>query len=479
MKTMHLTNAWSETSGGIATFYRALIAEANRRGHDIRLVVPAAENGVEQVGDFGRVYHIQAPNALVNSNYRTIYPSRFLLPGSRIHEILAAERPDLIEISDKYTLNYLGALVRNSLVAALDYRPIVVGLSQERMDDNVRAYFRSIPFAHALARAYMKWLYFPFFDHHIANSEYTASELRAAADGHLVPRGTWIRPMGVDLDHLSPKRRSPEQRRKLFHDLGIQNSVILLYAGRLVPEKNLRLLFDVLALLTKFSRRDYRLLIVGDGIERETWQRWCDSNLPGRACFMGHIRDQNDLADIYANADVFVHPNPREPFGIAPLEAMASGLALVAPNTGGVISYANSENSWTVTPDVHSFAHAIEQVSTSPVLTTTKTQKALTTAQQYRWDRVAASYLELYEELNQHRPDEGREQGPSFYSTPAGTVRAALIRGVANTAVRAFRLGQSWHRLARVGHLPEDLSLQGSWQKNGTSRGKQPTQSTP
>ena len=119
----------------------------------------------------------------INSTYRTIYPSQFLLPGSRIQEILACERPDLVEISDKYTLHYLGALLRMRLIAALDYRPILVGLSQERMDDNVRAYFGSIPFVQPFSSAYMKWVYFPFFDHHIANSEYTAGELRAVANG--------------------------------------------------------------------------------------------------------------------------------------------------------------------------------------------------------------------------------------------------------------------------------------------------------
>jgi len=128
LKTLHLTNAWAETSGGIATFYRALIAEANRRNHEIRLIVPATADKEEQVGDFGKIYHIQAPKAFVNSNYRMIYPSRFLLPGSKIQEILARERPDMIEICDKYSLHYLAALVRNRLVPALDYRPVVIGL---------------------------------------------------------------------------------------------------------------------------------------------------------------------------------------------------------------------------------------------------------------------------------------------------------------------------------------------------------------
>jgi alpha-1,6-mannosyltransferase len=447
LKTLHLTNAWAETSGGIATFYRALIAASNRRRHEIRLIVPGLEEREEQVGDFGKIYHMRAPKAPLNPNYRTIYPSRFLAPGSKIQEILAWERPDLVEISDKYTLHYLGPLLRMRLVAALDYRPILVGLSQERMDDNIRAYFGSIPFAQPFSSAYMKWMYFPFFDHHIANSEYTAGELRAVADGHLIPRGTWIRPMGVDLDHLSPTRRSPEERRRLLQNFGIDDGTLFLYAGRLVPEKNLGLLFDVLARLAKDGGRNYRLLVVGDGIERKTWERKCKADLPGRAFFMGHVRHPSTLADIYANVDIFIHPNPREPFGIAPLEAMASGVPLVVPNVGGVTSYATHDNAWIVNPDVDSFEAAIKEVVANPVLAARRAESALVTAREYRWDRVAASFLQLYEELYRQPREGTKANGSSFYSTPAGRVRAGLIRTMACVAVGGFRL---WSKIASL-----------------------------
>ena len=71
---------------------------------------------------------------------------------------------------------------------------------------------------------------------------------------------------------------------------------------------------------------------------------------------LGHIADPERLADIYANCDALVHPNPREPFGIAPLEAMASGLPVVVARSGGVLSYANEENSWLAEPTGAAFS---------------------------------------------------------------------------------------------------------------------------
>ena len=66
---------------------------------------------------------------------------------------------------------------------------------------------------------------------------------------------------------------------------------------------------------------------------------------PRARTFLWHL-DRDALAGILANADAFIHPNPREPFGIAPLEAMASGLPLVATETGGVTTYASDETAW-------------------------------------------------------------------------------------------------------------------------------------
>jgi len=445
VKTLHLTNSWHETSGGIATFYRALIREANRRGHEICLIVPAEADRVEQAGEFGRIYHLRAPKARFNSDYRVIYPSQFIPPGSKIQQILAFERPDLVEICDKYTLNYLGALLRMRLVERLDFRPLVVGLSQERMDDNFRAYLGAIPFAAQFCSVYMKWLYFPFFDHHITNSEYTADELRSAARGQLVPRGTWVRPMGVDLGRLSPQRRRPDLRRRLLQEFGVsEDAVLLLYVGRLVPEKNLSLLFDLLGRLSGGSERDYRLLVVGEGIERDLWESKCAAHMPGRALFFGHIHDKDVLADLYANADVFVHPNPREPFGIAPLEAMASGLPLVVPDAGGVTSYANPENAWTVPAEVESYAAAVEETVTNRDLAAAKTLKAIEAARQFEWATAAAAFLDLYEQLKHLEAEVNTLGAPAFCSTPARCVQAALMRGAAHIAEKGFQL---WSRL--------------------------------
>jgi glycosyltransferase involved in cell wall biosynthesis len=289
---------------------------------------------------------------------------------------------------------------------------------------------------------YMKWLYFPFFDHHIANSQYTAAELRSAAQGHMVERGTWVRHMGVDLDDLSPNRRSAPIRKRLLQDFGAsEESVLLLYVGRLVPEKNLTLLFDLLAHLVRSATRDFRLLVVGDGIERKRWEKESEERTPGRVRFLGHVNDRNLLADIYANADLFVHPNPREPFGIAPLEAMASALPLIAPNSGGITSYANTENAWVLDATKEDFSAAVLEALSDQTLRAAKVRAALETTRQFEWSRVASSFFDLYTEL--HRAAQERcepAMPPAFRSTPAVGSQSVLMQTVSGAVEKAFQV---------------------------------------
>ena len=412
LKTLHLTNAWHASSGGIGTFYRALLETANREGHSMRLVVPGDATRVEEAGSFGRIYYIEAPRAPLNRNYRIIYPYRFLFPNTALQRIMNCERPDLIEVAEKYTLPYFASLLRIRCLPGVNFRPTVVGLSCERMDENFSAYIAHGSAGRRFCAGYMKWIYFPSFDHHIAVSEHTASELIQAARGHKVPRGIWIGPMGVDCVRFHPSRRTPEARRALLQQLGAsENAAVLLYAGRLAPEKNLPLLIDTMALL---NPAEYRLVIAGEGMLLDAMRADCERRGLTHVIFFGHVASRDALADLYANADIFLHPNPREPFGIAPLEAMASGLAVVAPAEGGVTSYANAQNAWLTEAEPQAFAAAIRAIRSDPDAAL-RTSAARETAVEYRWSKVTAQFLELYRELH------------------------AITQGSAKTVVRAAR----------------------------------------
>jgi glycosyltransferase involved in cell wall biosynthesis len=179
------------------------------------------------------------------------------------------------------------------------------------------------------------------------------------------------------------------------------DSILLLYAGRISPEKNVSLLVDLMGILEK-EPREFRLLVAGDGPQRDWLKNQCEKAAPGKVALLGHL-DKEKLASFYANADIFVHPNPKEPFGIAPLEAMASGVPTVAPNAGGILSYATNENAWLVEPDAEEFARAIREIVNDPVLRDSKVEKAVVTARinsrEASTDRLLSTYDTMFEDF--------------------------------------------------------------------------------
>jgi len=421
IKTLHLTNSWHAESGGVATFYRELMKGAERLGRDIRLVVPGPASGVEEHGRFVKIYTVQARRSRLSPGYWVMMPGQYLLPGSPLREVLGREQADLVECCDKYTLNYLAALLRRGWLLGREYRPAVIGLSCERMDRNMELYVSKSLAAQRFCRLYMKWLHFPMFDHHIAVSPLAAEELHEAARGHQVRRGVWVRPMGASCDLFGPWLRTASARQWLEKLAGApEGSTLLLYAGRLAPEKNLDLLVDTMILLERRAPGAFHLLVAGDGPLRAALERRCDRLVPGAVRLIGHVPDRGTLASIYANADIFLHPNPREPFGIAPLEAMASGMAVVGPDSGGITCFADNGNAWLMEPDAQRFAGAVETIAAQPEAALCRRRSARATAERFDWPRVTDEFFQLYDEL--HALVAGALTAPrlkpAFYSTP-------------------------------------------------------------
>jgi alpha-1,6-mannosyltransferase len=418
IKTLHITNAYHQTSGGVRAFYRALLEAANRRGRLMRLVVPGERSEVEEVGSCGRIYHVAARRAfLFDNRYRLLMPPTYLPPfRGELWRILRNERPDLIEVCDKYSVHWLGGLLRRGLIPGLR-RPPLVGMSCERMDDNVEAFLGRGSAGRLWSRFYLGYSYIPFFDYHIANSSYTGDELRDAMRTRH-ERPVYVRPMGVEIDDFVRTRRSEKSRRNLIAEAGGgENTKLLLYAGRLSREKNVPLLIEMIERLAD----DFMLIVAGDGPLAGWLENEARIRAPGRVRLLGHVGDRAKLLCLYADCDAFIHPNPREPFGIAPLEAMAAGLPLVAPNAGGVLSYADETNAWLAEPSGESFAAAARAIFNDPSTRKDRLARARWTAQLYQWRVVTDSFFQLYDELIEQFPSSRfarRNNRPAAFPVP-------------------------------------------------------------
>jgi alpha-1,6-mannosyltransferase len=134
-------------------------------------------------------------------------------------------------------------------------------------------------------------------------------------------------PLGIDLDVFTRARPSRELRRALAPAW----APLLLYAGRLSSEKHVDLLPEALAHVPAA-----RLALAGAGpAEKALRRQAARRGVADRMLFLGHIADRDRLAALMATADCFVHPNPDEPYGLAPLEALSARCRVVAPDGAG------------------------------------------------------------------------------------------------------------------------------------------------
>ena len=179
-----------------------------------------------------------------------------------------------------------------------------------------------VGFAKGLAWRYMRWFHNRTIETYVPSMA-TIGELEAKGFERLI---LW--PRGVDGSLFRPDR---ERRDAIRHELGFgPDDVVIGHVSRLAAEKNVMHLADALRAVGD-ARPNVRFLFVGDGPARPE----LEARMGSSARFVGY-QGGTDLADYYASADLFAFASLTETFGNVVLEALATGLPVVAIRAGGV-----------------------------------------------------------------------------------------------------------------------------------------------
>jgi phosphatidylinositol alpha-1,6-mannosyltransferase len=228
----------------------------------------------------------------------------------------------------------------------------------------------------------------------VANSAWTAETAWTICEALGIDRADFI--AAIDLGTDPAQFRPENDRRRLRERLGWQDACILLTVARLVPHKGqdsaLRALAPVAAEHPKL-----RYLVVGDGPNEGFLRRLAaDLGIADRVAFAGPLSDA-DVAEAYATSDVYIGLSRQESvdvegFGISFVEASASGVAVIAGDSGGVRSAVrDGETGIIVRPnDVDATAAALRELVCRP-----ERRRAMGEAGRravlthYNWDRVA------------------------------------------------------------------------------------------
>jgi len=173
----------------------------------------------------------------------------------------------------------------------------------------------------------------------------------------------------------------------------------LLFVGRMEQRKGFGILLEAYAQLRR-RRSDIRLVAVGEGPQREGYERQVDSFGIPDVLFCGRISNEM-LPRYYTSADIFCSPaTGGESFGIVLLEAMASGVPVLASAIPGFTTVIDGGKDGLLVPpnQPRVLAQAIDTLINDDELCRSMRANGLRTAQQYDWHRVTDSILDVYDE---------------------------------------------------------------------------------
>jgi glycosyltransferase involved in cell wall biosynthesis len=200
---------------------------------------------------------------------------------------------------------------------------------------------------------------------------------------------------GVDVDTFTPD--GPTMRAA--H--GLSASKVVICITRLVPIKNLPMMLEAMALVRE-SRRDAVLVLVGEGPQQSALEEKTRALGLGDAVrFAGYV-PQNETAAWYRSADVFALSSDFDNSPNVVLEAMSSGLPVVATDVGGLREYVTDPRNGRLTPkgDARAFADAIASyLDDEPRARATGEANRADAVSRFSWAASAAAMRDVYADI--------------------------------------------------------------------------------
>jgi glycosyltransferase involved in cell wall biosynthesis len=365
MKIAIFTETFLPKIDGVVTILCQVLERLQARGHQALLFGPPGGPreyaGAEIVG-------VGGPPLPFYPELRINIPRRFV--WEKVH----AFQPDLVHLAGPFFLGPFGLSYARRLGV-----PILASFHT-----HVPRYARYYGggFVEPILWAYLRAVHNQAQLNLCPSSE-TLKELRA----HGFARVRWWQ-RGIDTMRFSPGPRDAALRERLSG--GRPDELLVLYVGRLSPEKRLDLIRDPL-----FSVPGVRLAMVGGGPSADQLQRHFRGT---PTSFPGFLRG-DDLVAAYRAADLFLFPSTTETFGLVALEAMACGTPVIAANTGGVLDIIrDGKNGLLFDPARPAeIADLVRRFQQEPGLRAQLTEQGLRHAHSRAWQATMDQLIDYYQ----------------------------------------------------------------------------------
>ncbi|KGX92016.1 glycosyl transferase [Pontibacillus halophilus JSM 076056 = DSM 19796] len=366
MKIAIITETFLPSTDGVVT--RLTKAIKHLRSNDHEVIVIAPDLGVTEF-EGAIIEGVKATN-LPFYRYRP-----FALPNKKVKGILEKHQPDLVHVVNPALLGVSGVKYAKQLQF-----PLVA--SYHTHVPKYLDYYNLYPLKPLL------WWHFKRLHNQADYNLCTSQAVKDELDKHgFYNVNVWQR--GVAIENYHPTYYNEDMRNRLSG--GEPHKKLLVFVGRLAPEKEIHKLKPLLE-----QRDDVRLAIVGDGPVREQ----LESKFEGtNTIFTGFLHGE-ELAQAFSSADAFIFPSITETLGLVILEAMASGLPVIAAKSGPTMEQVDDERTGLLfeNEDTSSLIEAVRKLEDSDLHQHMR-DEARAEAEKFSWTRPSQQLQEVYEEI--------------------------------------------------------------------------------
>ena len=299
MRIAVVTEAFLPQVNGVTNSVLRLLEFCKAQGHDVLIIAPESEGAPSEYLGY-KIKHV--PSISMKKLIPMAVPKKYLEP------LLEGFAPDVIHLASPIFLgHYVARIARKAGIPTVSvYQTDIAGFARHY----------GLTIAHNTLKKWVSRIH-QASDITLAPSKWACRDLEQSGVKNV---RLWKR--GVDLVNFTPARRDESLRSNIA---GGKEKLIIGYVGRIANEKRI----DDLKILDQ--QGDIQLVIVGDGPAAPRVKK----ELPG-ARFVGY-QSGTELARYVASFDIFVHTGKHETFCQGIQEALASGVPVIGPDTGGPV----------------------------------------------------------------------------------------------------------------------------------------------
>lgn len=379
MRVALFTDTYLPDVNGVSKTLARWVNYLQKNNVEVRVFAPSIpKEGFSDQGD--TVHRMFSVPFMLYSELRLGIPNPI-----QVNKLLDEFQPTIVHCATPFNIGLYGHRY------AMKHKIPFVASYHTHFDQYLSHY--NIEFIEQTLWKYMKWF------HQECRKIYVPSP---STGDYLVEQGfeagvieVWGR--GLDLSTFTPL----VDRKRVLAGHGVSDEkFVVLYVGRLAPEKNVDVFFEVYKRFSKKYPGKFQFVLAGDGPLNDELRGAFPKDENPDLSFLGFIQGKA-LAEIYAAADVFLFPSATETFGNVVLEAMGSGTPVIGAAAGGVKDNIQHERTGLLCEpgNAHAFEMSLLRLAEDRDLRMEMVREGLAYVEQQSWDRIFGKLLESYRKV--------------------------------------------------------------------------------